>query len=456
MVNISFTIKDIGGIGIVRMYDLIMKKRNGGELTTAEIDEMITDYVENKVPDYQMSAFLMAVFFKGMTEAETLAMTNAVAHSGDMVDLSGIDGIKVDKHSTGGVGDKTTLIIAPIVAACGVKVAKMSGRGLGHTGGTVDKMEAIPGMQTGLSQEEFFKVVNETGLSVIGQSGNMTPADKKLYALRDVTATVDSIPLIAISIMGKKLAAGNDAILLDVKTGSGAFMKTVDDAIALAKEMVAIGENAGRKTVALITNMDIPLGHNIGNSLEVIEAVNTLKGQGPEDLTHESINLAGNMLFLAGKGDLNTCKQMAKDVIINGEALKRLVAMVNAQGGDSSVITDTENFDKAPFSQEVLAIESGYIASMDTEKCGIASSLLGAGRETVDSEIDYSAGIVLHHKTGEYVEKGQSLATLYTSKVELFEASKKMYTEAIELSDEKPEAVKLIYARVTRDNVEKY
>ena len=286
----------------MRMYDLIMKKRNGEALTEQEIQYMIREYVAGEIPDYQMSAFLMAVYFKGMTEEETLAMTQAVAHSGEMVDLSGISGVKVDKHSTGGVGDKTTMIIAPIVAACGVKVAKMSGRGLGHTGGTVDKLESIPGLQTSLSREEFFNVVNQTGLSVIGQSGNLAPADKKLYALRDVTATVDSIPLIAVSIMSKKLAAGNDCILLDVKTGSGAFMKSIDDSIALAKEMVAIGENAGRKTVALITDMDIPLGHNIGNSLEVIEAVETLRGNEPEDLTEVCVQLASNMLFLAGKG----------------------------------------------------------------------------------------------------------------------------------------------------------
>lgn len=440
----------------MRMVDLIGKKRNGGNLSQDEISQMIHDYVAGIIPDYQMSAFLMAVYFKGMSEDETLAMTNAVAHSGDMVDLSGIEGIKVDKHSTGGVGDKTTLIIGPMVAACGVKVAKMSGRGLGHTGGTVDKMEAIPGMQTGLSQEEFFKVVNQTGLSIIGQSGNMAPADKKLYALRDVTATIDSIPLIAISIMGKKLAAGSDCILLDVKTGSGAFMKTVDDAIKLAKEMVAIGENAGKRTVALITNMDIPLGNNIGNSLEIVEVVQTLLGKGPEDLTHESINLAGNMLFLAGKGSLEECKKLAEETLHNGTAFERLVAMVEAQGGDSAVIRDTTKFQQAPFSQEVLATESGYIVSMDTEKCGISSALLGAGRETKESEIDYCAGIILHKKTGDYVEKGQSLATFYTSKVALFEAAMKTYSEAIELKAQAPKPELLIYARVTRDQVERY
>lgn len=332
----------------MRMVDLIMKKRSGNSLSPDEIKFMISEYVKGSIPDYQMSAMLMAICFQGMSDVETSIMTNEVAHSGDVVDLSRIQGIKVDKHSTGGVGDKTTLIIAPIVAACGVKVAKMSGRGLGHTGGTVDKMESIPNMKTSLNQEEFFEVVNKTGLSVIGQSGNMTPADKKLYALRDVTGTVSSIPLIAVSIMSKKLAAGNDCILLDVKTGSGAFMKTLDDAIELSKKMVAIGEHAGKRTVALITDMDIPLGFAIGNSLEVIEAVNTLKGNGPKDLTQVCLSLAGNMLYLAGKGDLETCKQMAQKVIDDGSALERLVAMVEAQGGDSSVITDTNAFQKAP------------------------------------------------------------------------------------------------------------
>ncbi|MDD3220169.1 MAG: pyrimidine-nucleoside phosphorylase [Lachnospiraceae bacterium] len=440
----------------MRMYDLIMKKRNGGELSSEEITFLINGYVEGNIPDYQMSAFLMAVYFKGMTEGETLAMTNAVAHSGDMVDLAGIDGIKVDKHSTGGVGDKTTLIIAPIVAACGVKVAKMSGRGLGHTGGTIDKLESIPGMKTSLSREKFFQVVNETGLSVIGQSGNMTPADKKMYALRDVTATVDSIPLIAVSIMGKKLAAGNDCILLDVKTGSGAFMKTVEDSIALAKEMVAIGENAGKRTVALITDMDIPLGHNIGNSLEVIEAVDTLKGNGPDDLTQVCLNLAANMLYLAGKGNLDECMEMAKQAITDGTVLERLVAMVKAQGGDASVIEDTANFAKAPYSCEIPADKTGFITVMDTEKCGIASTLLGAGRETKDSEIDYTAGLILYRKVGDYVEAGEKIAVMYASDETLFANARSVYEDAITIQEEKPEEKPLIFARVTKDAVEKY
>lgn len=438
----------------MRMYDLIMKKRNGGALTDEEIHYLIQEYVNGQIPDYQMSAFLMAVYFQGMTEEETAAMTLEVAHSGEMVDLSAIEGIKVDKHSTGGVGDKTTLIVGPMVAACGVKVAKMSGRGLGHTGGTVDKLESIPGFKTTLSREEFFDVVNKTGISVIGQSGNLTPADKKLYALRDVTATVDSIPLIAVSIMGKKLAAGSDCITLDVKTGSGAFMKSVEDSIALAKEMVAIGENAGKRTVALITNMDIPLGNNIGNSLEVIEAVETLRRQGPEDLTEVCIQLAANMLYLAGKGNLVACRDMVRKVLDNGEALERLIAMVEAQSGDSKVIRDTECFVKAPCQYEVKAEKTGYITHMDTESCGIASSMLGAGRETKDSDIDFSAGIILKKKVGDYVEKGQTLAVMYASDETLFPAAEKRYEEAVTIQEEKPQMQPLIYARVSKDGVE--
>ena len=437
----------------MRMYDLIMKKRNGGALNEEEIHFLIQEYVDGNIPDYQMSAFLMAVYFQGMTEEETLAMTLEVAHSGDMVDLSAIEGVKVDKHSTGGVGDKTTLIVGPMAAACGVKVAKMSGRGLGHTGGTVDKLEAIPGYRTTLSREEFFQVVNQTGISVIGQSGNLTPADKKLYALRDVTATVDSIPLIAVSIMGKKLAAGSDCIVLDVKTGSGAFMKTAEDSLALAREMVAIGENAGKRTVALITNMDIPLGNCIGNSLEVLEAVETLRGNGPEDLTDVCVELAANMLYLAGKGEMEICRQMVLRVLENGQALERLAAMVEAQGGDSRVIRNSQLLEKAPLIYPVRADRSGYITHMDTENCGIASAMLGAGRETKDSRIDYSAGIVLERKTGDFVEKGQVLAQFYASDEKLFAAAEERFLHAVVIGNEKPERQPLIYARVTRDGV---
>lgn len=440
----------------MRMYDIIAKKRDGNELSEAEISYLIKGYVNGSIPDYQMAAFLMAVYFNGMTEHETHYMTNEVAHSGDMVDLSPIEGIKVDKHSTGGVGDKTTLIVAPIVAACGVKVAKMSGRGLGHTGGTVDKLESIPGYKTTLSREEFFKVVNETGLSVIGQSGNLAPADKKMYALRDVTATVDNISLIAVSIMSKKLAAGSDCILLDVKTGSGAFMKTLEDSIALASEMVKIGENAGRRTMALITDMDMPLGEAIGNSLEVIEAVATLNGNGPEDLTKVCLQLAANMMVLAGLGTEEECLFKARQVITDGSALKRLAAMVEAQGGDSRVIYDTDCFEKAPFSYEVLAKEDGIIQSMDTEKCGIASVLLGAGRETKDSPVDLSAGILLRKKTGDKVLKGDVLAVMYASDEKLFSSAEVKYLDAIHIGKEEIQRKPLVYARVTGEGVETY
>ena len=438
------------------MYDLIEKKRNGGILLPEEITYMIDNYVTGTIPDYQMSAMLMAIYFKGMTDEETSILTDAVAHSGDMVDLSAIKGIKVDKHSTGGVGDKTTLIIGPIVAACGVKVAKMSGRGLGHTGGTVDKMESIPGMQTSLDQETFFNVVNKTGLSVIGQSGNLAPADKKLYALRDVTATVDSIPLIAASIMSKKLAAGNDCILLDVKTGSGAFMKTLDDAIALAEKMVDIGERAGKKTVALITDMDIPLGNNIGNSLEVIEAVKTLRGEGPADLTEICYDLAANMLYLANKGDIKQCMAMVKEAVCSGAALERLVAMVQAQGGDASVILDTNNFAKAPYSKDIYSDRAGYVTAIDTEECGIASLMLGAGRETKDSIIDYTAGITLLKKVGDSVSKGERLATFFASNENLFEKAAKRFAAAYTFGEQPPKRKPLVFARVEKDNVKKF
>ena len=440
----------------MRMYDIIQKKRDGNELTKEEIAFLIQGYVDGSIPDYQMAAFLMAVYYKGMTENETHFMTMEVAHSGDMVDLSAIEGVKVDKHSTGGVGDKTTLIVAPIAAACGVKVAKMSGRGLGHTGGTVDKLESIPGYQTTLSRDDFFRVVNETGLSVIGQSGNLAPADKKMYALRDVTATVDSIPLIAVSIMSKKLAAGSDCILLDVKTGSGAFMKTLEDSIALAAEMVNIGENAGRRTMALITDMDTPLGEAIGNSLEVKEAVATLRGNGPADLTEVCLHLAANMMVLAGLGSADECMNKAKKAIEDGSALQKLIDMVEAQGGNGDVIRDTTLFEEAKCSYEVIAKEDGVIAAMDTEKCGIASVMLGAGRETKDSPVDLSAGILLHKKTGDAVKKGDVLATMYAAKEELFASAEAKYRSAITIATEPVTRASLIFAKVSKDGVERY
>ena len=440
----------------MRMYDLIMKKRNGGVLTDAEIEFMIDGYVKGDVPDYQMSAMLMAIWFKGMNAHETTELTKVMAKSGDMIDLSAIQGKKVDKHSTGGVGDKTTLIAAPSVAACGGKVAKMSGRGLGHTGGTVDKLEAIPGYRTALDRREFFDIVNKHGVSVIGQSGNLAPADKKLYALRDVTATVDSIPLIASSIMSKKLAAGSDCILLDVKTGSGAFMKTLDDSIKLAQTMVSIGEGAGRRTVALITDMDTPLGHAIGNSLEVTESMDVLKGHGPKDLTEVSLQLAENMLYLVGKGTIEECRAMAEKSIADGSAFECFASMVEAQGGDSSVLRDPEKFQKAPFKADVLADRDGYIVKMNAEECGIASVVLGAGREKKDSPIDFSAGIMMMKKYGEQVRKGEKLATLYTSKQESLAEAERMYKEAVVIGDEKPAAEPLVYARVEKDNIIKY
>lgn len=439
----------------MRMYDVIAKKRDGQELSTEEIYTFIKEYVAGEIPDYQASALLMAIYFQGMNEREILDLTMSMAQSGDQVDLSPITGIKVDKHSTGGVGDKTTLIVAPIVAACGVKVAKMSGRGLGHTGGTVDKLESIPGFRTDLNEEEFFNVVKKTGISVIGQSGNLTPADKKLYALRDVTATVESIPLIASSIMSKKIAAGSDCILLDVKTGSGAFMKTVERSIALAEEMVRLGENAGRRTCALITDMDVPLGNNIGNNLEVIEAVNTLKGKGPEDLTHEILYLAANMMELAGLGTEDECLAKARKAIEDGSALEKLVQMVEAQGGDTSVILDSDNFKKAKYAYEVKSPRDGYIASMNTEGCGIASVMLGAGRETLDSMIDMSAGIIIAAKTGDKVAKGDVLATLYADDEKLFEGAEREYVDSITFSDEKVVRNPLLYAKVSREGTKR-
>lgn len=437
----------------MRMYDVIAKKRDGHELSSEEIYGFIEGYVDGSIPDYQASALLMAIFFNCMNEREILDLTTAMMKSGDQVDLSPIEGIKVDKHSTGGVGDKTSLIVAPIVAACGVKVAKMSGRGLGHTGGTVDKLESIPGFRTDLNEEEFFDVVRKTGISVIGQSGNLTPADKKLYALRDVTATVESIPLIASSIMSKKLAAGSDCIVLDVKTGSGAFMKTVESSVKLAETMVKLGENAGRRTCALITDMDVPLGKNIGNSLEVIEAVDTLKGKGPEDLTHEALYLAANMLELAGKGDEDTCMKLAQSVIDDLSALNCLKQMVKAQHGDVSVIEDTDNFTKAKYSFEVKADRAGYIAHMDTEGCGIASMMLGAGRETLDSKIDMAAGIIIEKKTGDRVEIGDVLATLYADDEKLFDKAEQKYKGSLVMSDEAVKRNPLLYAKVSRDGI---
>ena len=440
----------------MRMYDLITAKKNGREHTREELEFIVNGFVDGSVPDYQMSAWMMAVCLKGMTDQETAILTDVMAHSGDMVDLSPIQGIKVDKHSTGGVGDKTTLVITPIVAACGVKIAKMSGRGLGHTGGTVDKMESVPGTRTALDQEEFFAQVNKIGISVIGQSGHLAVADKKMYALRDVTATVDCIPLIASSIMSKKLAAGSDAILLDVTCGNGAFMKTVDQAIELAQKMVAIGTHNGRNVAALITDMDTPLGHNIGNSLEVMESMEVLKGRGPADLTEVCYQLAVNMLLLAGLGTEEECRAMAEKAVADGSAFEQCKQMFAAQGGDISVLEDYSRFAAARYSREILAEETGYIYSHDTEKIGSASVLLGAGRLTKTDEIDFAAGITLHKKTGDYVEKGQSIATFYADDEALFDSAEKMFRSGLVIKGEKPVEAPLVYARVTKNGVERF
>ena len=432
----------------MRMYDIIKKKRDGLALTEQEIHFFIDGYVKGEIPDYQAAAFLMAVYYKGMNLDETRALTFAVRDSGVTLDFSNIDGIRVDKHSTGGVGDKTSLVVAPIVASLGVKVAKMSGRGLGHTGGTIDKLEAIPGFQTDLSEEEFISIVNDLGVCIVGQSHELAPADKKLYALRDVTATVDCLPLIVSSIMGKKLAADDDCIVLDVKTGSGAFCKTVEESVRLASVMVDIGKSAGKKMLALITDMDRPLGANIGNSLEVIEAINTLRGNGPEDFTEVCLILATNMIYLAGKGTMEECEAMVKKAIADGSALDTLAKMVKAQHGDERVIYDTELFPKAQFSREVKADKSGYIVRVDTEGYGIASLLLGAGRNTKEESIDYSAGITLVKKTGDKVEKGDVIAVMYTNDENRFASAIDRFMKSTEIGDNKPEERPLVFERV--------
>lgn len=434
----------------MRMYDIIKNKRDGGKLSKEEIDFFVKGYTAGEIPDYQASALCMAIYFRGMDDEETTNLTLAIAASGDKVDLSGINGVKVDKHSTGGVGDKTSLIIAPIVASYGVKVAKMSGRGLGHTGGTIDKLEAIDGYQTSIDKKEFFRIVNEVGVSIIGQSGNLAPADKKLYALRDVTATVDSLPLIVSSIMGKKLAAGADCILLDVKTGSGGFMKTLEDSTKLAKSMVEIGHLAGKKVIALITDMDVPLGKAIGNSLEVIEAVETLKGEGPEDLTEICIDIAANMLYMAGKGTVKECEALAKKAIADGSALQTLVKMVHAQGGNEKLLLDTSLFKKAAYDYEVKAPKTGYIEHVDTESYGMASLALGAGRAKKEDPIDYSAGITLEKKTGDFVKEGDVIAVLHTNKPESVKEAEERILKATEISSEPVKKKPIILGRIER------
>lgn len=437
------------------MIDIITRKKRGEALTAEEIRFFVDGFTRGMIPDYQAAAFLMAVYFRGMNEVETAQLTQAMVESGDIVDLSEIPGIKVDKHSTGGVGDKTTLVVGPIVAACGVPVAKMSGRGLGHTGGTIDKLESIPGFRTALPKERFLSTVKSIGLSLIGQTGNLVPADKKIYALRDVTATVDNISLIASSIMSKKIAAGCDAIVLDVKTGSGAFMKTIDEAVALAKAMVSIGEHVGRRTIALITDMDRPLGRAVGNALEVREAVETLKGRGPADLTEVCLHLAANMLYLAGKGGLEECLAMAKKALASGAALEKLRAVIEAQDGDARVADDPSLLGEAPVVHEVKADRAGWVARINTEQCGLAAVLLGAGRQKLEDAVDYQAGIVLDVNLGSRVEAGQVIARLYTSDAAKLGPAEQRLRDALTIGPEPAKVPPLIHARVTREGVER-
>lgn len=422
----------------MRFYDIIMKKRNGGELTKEEIDFFIQGYTKGEIPDYQVSALMMAIYFQKMTEAETLALTMAMAQSGDMLDLSAIKGIKVDKHSTGGVGDKTSLALTPMVAACGIPVAKMSGRGLGHTGGTIDKLESFPGFSTSISTEKFIENVNSIGIAIMGQTADLAPADKKLYALRDVTATVDNMSLIASSIMSKKLAAGADAIVLDVKTGSGAFMKKEEDAKALAEEMVKIGNNAGRKTIAVISDMDQPLGYNVGNALEVKEAIATLNGEGPKDFVELCMTLGSQMLIAGGRAkDDVEAKEMLQKVIDNGAALKKLVEFIEAQGGDSRYVYHPELLPEAELKIEVIAPKAGYIHKIVCDEVGICSLILGGGRETKESEIDLSVGIVLKKKVGDYVEEGDVIAVIHANNAEKAAEAERRYLKACSIEAEK-------------------
>lgn len=400
----------------MRMYDLIKKKRDGGILTKEEIDFMIAEYTVGNIPDYQMSAMMMAIYFRGMNEEETLNLTMAMKLSGEELDLSPIHGIKVDKHSTGGVGDKTSLALTPMVAALGIPVAKMSGRGLGHTGGTIDKLESFPGFSTEIETDTFIRNVNEIGIAIMGQTKNLAPADKKLYALRDVTATVDNMSLIASSIMSKKLAAGADAIVLDVKTGSGAFMKKEKDAFALAEEMVKIGKGAGKTVIAVISDMDEPLGFAVGNALEVKEAIETLKGNGPEDFTELCLTLGSWMLMAGKRADSEEeARQMLKEVIANGKALEKLARFVEAQGGNKEAVYHPELLPKAKNITPLLAEVEGYISQIVCDEVGICSLLLGGGRETKESVIDLSVGIVLQKKVGDYVKKGDVLAYLHSN-----------------------------------------
>lgn len=434
----------------MRMVDLIEKKRDGLELTSEEIQFIVENYTNGTIPDYQVSSLLMAIFFKGMTERERADLTMAMVHSGDVIDLHEIEGIKVDKHSTGGVGDTTTLVLGPLVAAVGVPVAKMSGRGLGHTGGTIDKLESVPGFTVEIAKEKFIQLVNDDKIAVIGQSGNLTPADKKLYALRDVTATVNSIPLIASSIMSKKIAAGADAIVLDVKTGAGAFMKTTEDAVELAQAMVNIGNNVGRNTMAVISDMSQPLGFAIGNALEVKEAIDTLQGNGPEDLTELCLTLGSFMVMLAKKADTQEeARAMLEKVIANGKALNVFKTFLAAQGGDASVVDEPEKLPTAKYQIPLLAKEDGFVKELIADEIGTAAMMLGAGRATKDSIIDLAVGIMLHKKIGDQVKKGEPLLTIHSNKEDI-ENVKELLYRSITISSDKVEAPPLIYTHITK------
>ncbi|EEK71784.1 Pyrimidine-nucleoside phosphorylase [Bacillus mycoides] len=432
------------------MVDLIAKKRDGHALTTEEINFIVEGYTNGSIPDYQMSSLAMAIFFQDMNDQERADLTMAMVNSGDTIDLSAIEGVKVDKHSTGGVGDTTTLVLGPLVAALGVPVAKMSGRGLGHTGGTIDKLEAVPGFHVEIENDEFMRLVNENKIAVIGQSGNLTPADKKLYALRDVTATVNSIPLIASSIMSKKIAAGADAIVLDVKTGAGAFMKTDEDAKRLAEAMVRIGNNVGRNTMAVISDMSQPLGEAIGNALEVQEAIDTLQGKGPKDLEELCLTLGSQMVYLAGQASsLEDAREKLIEVMNNGKALESFKTFLSAQGGDASVVDDPSKLPQAQFKIEVEAKEDGYVSEIVADEIGTAAMLLGAGRATKESEIDLAVGLMLRKKVGDSVKKGDSLVTIYANRENVEDVKAKIY-ENMKIAKDHVDAPTLVHGIVTK------
>lgn len=432
----------------MRMYDIIIKKRNGEALSDEEIAYFIKGYTDGTIPDYQASALLMAIYFQGMTERETATLTMEMAHSGDMLDLSAIKGKKADKHSTGGVGDKTSLVLTPLAASIGIPVAKMSGRGLGHTGGTIDKLESFPGFTTGISEEQFINNVNTIGIAIVGQTKNMAPADKKLYALRDVTGTVDSIPLIASSIMSKKLAAGADVIVLDVKTGSGAFMKTEEDSIKLAEEMVKIGNNVGRKTLAVISDMDEPLGYAVGNAIEVKEAIDTLNGHGPADLLELCLTIGSLMAIGTGKaGSTEEARRLLIEKLDDGSALKKFAEFVEAQGGDSAPVFNTDLLPQASIVREVTSPVDGYVSHIESDRVGISAMKLGGGRETKESEIDLSVGILINKKVGDSVKKGEKIATLYANDNAKLEAALSELEQSYSYSQtpvERPELIKTI------------